>query len=243
MNKVMHKYGIASEKGYVSRIFPAGLKYQNRIHEQINSNLPRLKVQVEVHHDGYFQTAKSNRNIPLLKRQLEESPNDPYYFYQIAKEYNGIGNYEEANAYYNKAYCLLTKRETYAPNVIVDYLYNIVARGSFQDGVLIVEGEQQYLHDYPDFHFVCGVFYLEYILQDISKNAHLMSRIEESYIRCLQIGETERYDSIVGRGSFASLFNLGTYYEVTGAVGRTHECYREAAAYDYQPALLRLKHI
>jgi len=241
-NKVMHQDGVAYENSYTSRLFPRGLRYKGRVHEQIDSELPRIKVEFEVEHDGYYNKTKSDRNIPLLKMEIEENPNDAYYIYQIAKEYQGIGDLKLANQYFKQAYSLLTKKEVYAPNVIVEFLFNIVAIGNseLKEGITILENEQLYLQDYPDFHFVSGAVYLNFILQDITRNAHLMPIIEESYLKCLQLGETEQYDSIIGRGSFKALYNLGIYYEVTGMIEKAKVCYQEAAKYNYQPAIDRL---
>ncbi|RKP47380.1 glycosyltransferase [Cohnella endophytica] len=241
VNKVMHKDGESYENSYTSRLFPAGIKYSGRIHEQIDSDLPRVKIDVEVQHDGYFEIKKSDRNIPILQMELRDHPNSSYYLYQLAKEYNGLGNFAEANSLYKKAYRLISRREIYAPNLIVDYIYNIVAGGLYEEGIEVIQEKQQFIHDYPDYHFACGVFYLEYILSDVAKNAHLLNKIEESYLKCIEIGETEKYDSVIGTGSFVAYYNLGTYYEVVGNIKSAEACYRKSAEYDYQPALSRLQ--
>ncbi|RJE85702.1 glycosyltransferase [Paenibacillus sp. 1011MAR3C5] len=240
IDKFKDKVGEAYAQCYISRIFPKGVRYEGRIHEQAVSDLPRVKLGVEVGHDGYYETSRSDRNIPLLQMEIDAQPDNPYYHYQIAKEFNGIESYEQAYLHLKKAYTALTKKEMYYPNTVVDYLYAMISAKQFGNGLEVIQNEAKRLHDYPDFHFVCGQYYLELILSDTAKFVHLLPQIEQSYLKCLELGETDRYDSVIGTGSFSALHNLGVYYEVTGNVQQAAAYYRQAAAYQYAPSEQRL---
>jgi len=96
---------------------------------------------------------------------------------------------------------------------------------------------------FPDFHFVCGIFYRDLILHDPGRYASLLPLIEASYRQCIEIGETDRYDSVAGTGSYAAWYNLGNYYEVIGDRDKAIECYRHSASYQYKRALQRLHEI
>ncbi|MDT3427985.1 glycosyltransferase involved in cell wall biosynthesis [Paenibacillus forsythiae] len=240
IDKFMDKNGEAYAQCYISRIFPKGIVYEGRIHEQVQSNLSRKKLSVEVQHDGYYMKVKSDRNIPLLKLELEADPSDPYYHYQIAKEYKAIENHNLAYVHLQKAYQLITRKEIYAPNVIVNFLYAIIAVGKLEEGLGLIEREREFLHDFADFHFASGVYYLDLILGNTEKYIGLLPLIEQAYLQCLEIGETDRYDSVIGTGSYASLHNLGVFYEVTGNETKSRICYQKAAALNYQPSIQRL---
>src|SRR5579859_3451807 len=65
-------------QSFVSRLFPRGARFEGRIHEQLISPLPRLNLKGDLWHDGYLETDKSDRNIKLLTRELQNTPQDPY---------------------------------------------------------------------------------------------------------------------------------------------------------------------
>ncbi|WP_246061308.1 glycosyltransferase family 2 protein [Paenibacillus oralis] len=233
----------STAQSFISRIFPSGVRYEGSIHEQLVSDLPRIKLPVEIWHDGYMKS-KAERNIPILKKEIEKSPHDSYYHFQIAKEYRGINDHAQACQHLEQAYRLLTRKEYYAPNVIVNLLYELIATGQLESGLPVIQRERDFLRDFSDFHFACGIFYMKLILSNTAKYVDLFPYIEASYLRCLEIGETDQYDSVRGTGSFTALHNLGGLYEVMGNINKAKECYREAATtYGYQPSNERLKQL
>ncbi|MOA18442.1 hypothetical protein D3C78_1387600 [compost metagenome] len=143
-----------------------------------------------------------------------------------------------------KAYYLLDRTESYAPNVTVNLLYEIIATEKYEEGLPIIDREKNWLHNFSDFHFVCGIFYMKLILSNTAKYVELFPLIEKSYLRCLQIGEIDQYECVVGTGSFTALHNLGSLYEVMGNIDKAKQCYGEAAVtYDYEPSNVRLKQL
>ncbi|WP_237690563.1 glycosyltransferase family 2 protein [Paenibacillus caui] len=229
-------------QSFISRIFPSGVRYEGRIHEQLVSDLPRIKLPVEILHDGYMKS-KADRNIPILQIEIANNPKDSYSHYQIAKEFRGINNHVQACHHLEQAYALLTKMESYAPNVIVNLIYELIATNQLEAGLPIIQREQAFLQDFADFHFVCGVFYMKLILSNTKKYIDLFPLIEASYLKCLEIGETDQYESVLGTGSFTALHNLGSLYEVMGNLERATSCYKKAASYGYKPSEKRLQHI
>ncbi|GIP35603.1 glycosyltransferase [Paenibacillus sp. J2TS4] len=225
---------------YTSRLIPRGIFYKGRIHEQIDSALPRVDCELEVAHDGYYKTDKSERNLALLLSEIQDYPDDPYLHYQTAKEYYGISDYENANKHYVLSYTYLSGYENYYPNVVVDYLYNIMKYGNMQKGLEIIQSEETRMRDFPDFYFVCGLFYMNLVSSDVSKYLHLLLQIQSNYIKALEIGETSKYLTVEGTGSYAAAYNLGVFYETTGDTQEAIRYYKEAEKYNYRPALNRL---
>jgi glycosyltransferase involved in cell wall biosynthesis len=231
---------IDETRDFITRLIPRGIRFKGRIHEQVDTILPRYNVPIIVKHDGYLQTSKSGRNIPLLIREINENPIDPYYFFQLAKEYNGIERLVESAEYFSNAYYLLKGNERYAPNVVTEYIYLLLKTKEYNKALEIVKRDHNWLSRFPDYYFACGVFYLDIILSNNEQYLSYLPLIEDSYQRCLEIGETNNYDSVVGTGSYAAHFNLGNYYEVLGYKDQALTCYRKAAHLGYRKAELRL---
>jgi len=230
-------------KSYATRLFPANIQYFGKVHEQIQSDLPRIKLPVEVQHDGYFEKNKSTRNIPILQQEIVNNPNDPYYYYQISKEFTGLQMDHLSFENLKKAYELLSKKESYAPALIVSYIYAIVSVKDWCEGLKVIDKEQVFLHDYADYYFVRGVFFMELMISNPVKYYSYLTEIEHSYLKCLEIGESESYDCVIGTGSYKAHHNLGVYYEVTGDINKAVHCYRQSATHLYQPSIDRLEQI
>ncbi|OBZ08005.1 hypothetical protein A8L34_25000 [Bacillus sp. FJAT-27264] len=240
VNKFRSKDGINYEQIYISRLFPSSIRYAGRIHEQVISNLPRRIIDIEVQHDGYYERKKSSRNIPLLAKEIDENPYDPYYYYQIAKEYRGLGDHEQAHEQLKVSYQLITRKEVYAPSLIVNYLYAMIESGYLAEGLDVVENERLFLKDYADFFFVSALYLQELIMCNPVQFSEMLPLIERYYLEALKIGETGKEGSVSGAGSFAAHHNLGVFYEVTGDIKNAKAQYRKAAAYEYEPSKDRL---
>lgn len=232
--------GIDYEQIYISRIFPSSCRYSGKIHEQIDSSLPRKKVNVEIQHDGYLNQTKSDRNIPILLEVIEDQPNDPYYHYQIAKEYRGLEKHEQCYNHLKQAYKLIVGTENYAPSLVVNYLYAIMSSGNLEDGIRVVEEQNDHMSDFPDFYFVAALYLLELISSDPDNYGGNLPLIEHFYQRALEIGESDKEGSVKGTGSFAAYHNLGVFYEVTGQIEKAKKQYESACSYHYIPSQKRL---
>ncbi|MGN9167467.1 glycosyltransferase family 2 protein [Paenibacillus jamilae] len=233
--------GINYEQIYISRLFPSHCRFTGKIHEQVESDLPRIKLDIEIQHDGYFQQTKSDRNIPILKEVIAQQPDDPYYHFHIAKEYRGLEDHEQALIHLKQAYAQITGQEGYAPSVIVNLLYAMIASGHLEDGIQVIENCEEFLSNHADFYFVSALYLLELILSNPEEYSGLIPFIEQFYQRALEIGETGSEGSVVGTGSFAAHHNLGVFYEVIGDSIKASEQYLKAAGYEYEPSIKRLE--
>lgn len=234
---------IRHSQAFISRVFPKNTKYIGRIHEQVNSTLPRQIVNVDVYHDGYYLKKKSDRNIKLLLLEEKHNPDESYILFQLAKEYKISQNHFEADRYFSKCYSYISNNDSYKPQLIVEYIYNLIALKKFKIGLEIIDKEYNYLIKFSDFHFVVALFYMELAFSDFQKYGSYFSRIESEYLACIQIGDLTQYDSTIGTGSFLALYNLGVYYETTGNTEKAKECYLKAANYEYVAAINRLKNL
>lgn len=228
-------------KSFISRVFPAGNYYNGRIHEQLDSSLPRKIIPLVIKHDGYFLTDKSERNISLLLEEIKLNPKSAYYLYQLAKEYRGIKNYDLANEYFTRCYALLNGNEIYYHSVVVSYLYTLKEVSNLNIALKVINENQTRLIQIPDFHFIQALIYMELVLSNPEKYINMFSLIEKSYLICIELGDSQRFESVIGTGSFAALYNLGVFYEVTGQISKAKDYYQRSANYNYSPAKKRLE--
>lgn len=227
---------------HISRLLPKGCFYTGRIHEQVIGDVPRKNIKVKVFHDGYMVTNKTERNLSILLEELSENPNDDYILYQIGKQYKLNNELDKAELYFEQGYLVQADNNYFHSALVVDYLYTIIGTRHFDVGLELIQREKNRLNNLPDFHFVCGLFYMDYIFFDIQNRIHLLPFIEQSFLKCIEIGETEEFDSVLGTGSFFAFYNLGVYYEAIGNSKDAINYYQMAANLKYDKALSRLRH-
>ncbi|MCP8968859.1 glycosyltransferase family 2 protein [Ectobacillus ponti] len=233
---------------YVSRLFPRRFRFTGIIHEQLASDLPRVPIPIHVRHSGYYLTEKAGRNLPLLLQALTEQPNHPYYCYQTAREYRNLKDWPRSLQYYEIFFQNREEQYAYTKEAIVEYLYALLHAKQYERMLQVMEQTEHVMKHYPDFYFVCGLFYMEYIQEDMENRMHLMPEIAHSFEKCLEIGDEKKVGGVVGTGTFLAAYNLGLYYELMdGLVADSKEkartAYREAERYGYQPAIERLNRL
>lgn len=228
-------------QAFVSRLFPRGPRFEGRIHEQLVSPLPRVNLQGELWHDGYLERRKIDRNLKMLLAELERRPHDAYLLYQLASEYASLNRPADAFACLQRARERLQPGDPFAPNVAVDLLYAAIDLKEFEPGLAVIRKAGADLDDFPDFHLARGLFYMHLIRCHPAQYVSQLHEIEDSFRRALAIGETDKYRSVLGSGTFLANYNLGLYYHVFGDAARARACFEAAVQQGYQPAAAMLK--
>lgn len=227
----------------ITRLLPKGVRYTGKIHEQPDSSLPSYLLSLEADHDGYLFENKGERNLPYLQEAVEETPEDSYYHFQLAMTLRNLGRLQESLPEFRIFY-QLTKEETgYRTEGILLYLYTLLDLGEealLEEAFEVLKKEESRLGNRADYHFVCGIFYMKFVLSNVEKNIAYLPKIEESYLTCLRIGEHPEWGGVVGTGSFKAWYNLGTWYEVSGNPEKARYCYEQSAKYGYELAKQRL---
>jgi len=226
---------------FVSRLFPRGAQFAGRIHEQIVSDLPRVNLRGEVLHDGYLETKKSDRNVKLLSAEIARDPANAYLHFQLALEYTSLGRPADAYASLQLSLEHMLPSDPFAPNVIVDFLYAAMELKQYAAGLEAIHASEAWVADFPDFHHVCGLFYMRYVGSDPAKNIGDLPRIEQSFRRSLALGETDKYKSVQGSGSYLASYNLGVFYHAFGDTAGAERCLQAAARQNYAPATALLQ--
>ncbi len=235
---------LSKSKTFIPRILPKGIKYQGTIHEQVDSELAGVILPLVFDHDGYLQNGKGERNLEILLKQLEEKKNDAYTLYQISKTLWLLKKYNEAEKYFKEFYeNSKNVKANYRTVGITSYLYNLLELKKYDDGINLINNEKDNLKNSADFHFACGIFYMEAVRANTEKYINYFLEIEKSYLKCLEIGENKNQEGVLGSGSFKASYNLGVFYEVTGNTLKAKEYYRLSARQGYAKANERIRAI
>lgn len=206
---------------WISRVLPGPVRYAGRVHEQPVHSLPLRRLQVRLSHSGYLPealAAKAGRNAALLSAALEDSPADPYLWYQLGKDHDVYERHAEALQAFDRAQQLL---QDAAP----DWLHDLVVRslhalkrcGRHAEAVARAEhGLSAWGHS-PDFFFALGDLLLDWAADQPERAGELLPMIEAAWQRCLEIGEQPALEgAVAGRGSYLAARNLAVFYEQLG---------------------------
>jgi glycosyltransferase involved in cell wall biosynthesis len=205
---------------WLSRIFPASIRYAGRIHEQPSHNLNIVKTDIVFGHDGYEDSQlinKIDRNEKLLRESLQKEPNNSYYLYQLGKELENKGDYDAAALFYRDALKLTQKDISYRHDLIIRSIFTFKHTKSFSE-IFALASEMEYPES-PDFFFVLGDALLDYALSNPSDANNILPLIEQSWKTCLELGERPNLPStVLGRGSFLAAENLSVFYQTVGRI-------------------------
>lgn len=224
----------------ISRLLPKGVFFTGKIHEQVNSNLPRIDLPIELYHTGYFNTDKSVRNLKILEMELAENPMNAYIIYQLARQYKTMKQFNDAVNYFRLSYKLTERAEEYFPDLVINYLYTLIDLKQFYPAFEVIEQMDAYLANSPDYQFVRGLFFMNFVLSDILGNIDFLPLIEESYLASLKLGKKGKEEIVLGTASFLAAYNLGVYYEMFNQKDKAKYYYQFSASYNYEPAKKRL---
>lgn len=230
----------------IPRLFPQGVRYKGIIHEQPDVSWKCFPTPLAVDHDGYLYTDKGERNLPYLKRIVEQEPENDYYQFQLAYTLRNLKRTQEALEHFRKFYQLSPREKEYRGQGIVLYLYTLMDAGdgkTLAEALEVIQREDSALKGLADFMFVCGLFYMKLVLSDVRKYLKYLPKIQECYLRCLEIGEQPWSRGVVGTGSFLANYNLGVWYEVSGQIEQAICCYRAASEEGYEPAHRRMENL
>ena len=228
---------------FVSRLFPRGATFAGRIHEQIVSGLPRVNLRGEVLHDGYLETQKSDRNVTMLRSEIARDPANAYLHFQLALEYTSLGRARPAFDTLQIAVAHMQPTDPFAPNVIVDLLYAAMELKEFAAGLRKSSAPPK--PGSPTSRIFTPrlrpLLHARYVGGDPAKNIGDLPNIEKSFRRSLALGETEKYKSVHGSGTFLASYNLGVFYHAFGDNAGAERCLQAAARENYAPAAALLQ--
>lgn len=234
MNEEIHKHRMV-------RFFPNLPKYRfaGVVHEKLmleGEPAPFEHSHIQIKHYGYEreryeQKSKKQRYLQLYHAHLEHNPDDGYMLYQLGKLYFSTGDYKQAVEVLLRCAQQNESDSLYFPVMLVMLGYALKNIGMSSDAEQLLSSYVPLYPTFPDLPFLMGL-----LAMDTGK----LANIEQYFLLALQIGETDRYSSVAGTGSYKAAYNLGVFYEITGQLSKAEAYYRIAADQNYEPARLRL---
>jgi glycosyltransferase involved in cell wall biosynthesis len=223
------------------RLYPNRSTYRffGQVHEQVQAEDQKVQfydTQLVVTHYGYNEKAydkknKANRYLPMYLSHLQNNPYDGYMRYQLGKLYYGIEKYTEAE---QQLFLSLQINETsalYFPVMVVMLGYVLKEQGKFVEAERLLKQYVEFYPAFPDMPFLLGLLAMD------TGNIH---DIEYHFKKAIDIGETKKYTSVNGVGTFKPAYNLGIFYEIIGDRERAIYNYKLSAEYGYKAASNRL---
>lgn len=206
------------------------------IHEQLEpfdreSGHPCFMLDIKANHFTYSGTpkelmAKSQRNIKLLKEELQKKPCDPYLLFQLGQSYYMIEDFKTALYYYDLGLAQdVNPRLDYVNTMVVSYGYTLLNLKQYKKA-LDLEGIYDTFGNRADFVFLMGMIYLN-------------NGFFEDAIAQFNKATTFENAEVVGANSFRAWHNLGVIYECSGHKERAIQYYKKCGS--FQPAMERLK--
>ncbi|BBI36142.1 glycosyltransferase family 2 protein [Cohnella abietis] len=229
------------KKHRMVRLYPKDPSYyfEGNVHEQVyKDNKPAVfeMLQLELLHDGYEEEdyknkKKMDRYLPMYEAHLKENPDDGYMLYQMGKLYYSMSEWKMAEHYLGRAYIQKEYNHLHFPVVIVMLGYVLKEQNRVEEANDLLKPFEPVYLDFPDLFFLLGLLAMD--------SGHIEA-VEGYFTQALAIGETEKYTTVYGVGTFKAAYNLGLYYEFTGNSDLSQQCYHFAAEYQFEPALVRL---
>ena len=201
--------------------------YSGIIHEQPvrNDNNPITVYDAKwnVYHEGYIGTfeerkVKGMRNATLLLRQLEETPDDAYIYYQLGQSYELFDENEKAVEYYRKAAGL--EKDTSLPYIrdTINSLSESLNSLKKYDEAVSLEG--LYPSMYSNADFLCKTAYAYLQKNDLVNALYLYKKA----MTCSEYG-------IEGTATFTPCHNIGCIFEALGNYTDAIRYFKKAGAY------------
>lgn len=205
---------------WMPRLLPSGVRYRGEVHEQPASNLPRRHIAIKIRHDGYRLARlehKKGRNRSMLLNMLKNAPEDGYLHYQLGRDFEIYGEFEDAVTVYTKALSHSSLNDRFRHDLVVRTLYSLKRLQRHEQAMQFAEQEMPNWPRSPDFYFSLGDLLLDYATSVPEQAAGLLPMIEASWLKCLEIGDQPLLEgSVRGRGSFLAAHNLGVVYDQIG---------------------------
>ena len=219
---------------WIPRLLPGGVRYEGRIHEQPIGSARERRLPLVLGHLGFTPdnlARKGDRNEALLMQALQDAPEDPYLWFQLAKEHQARERAPQAAICFAEALRLAEPDAAYRHSLVVRAITALKADGRLQEALELADREVGAWSHSPDFYFAVGDLYLECAAQSPDRAAtDFLPIVESAWKRCLEIGERPDLDgAVAGRGSRMAAHNLAVFYDALGQ-GELAARYRTLAA-------------
>jgi tetratricopeptide (TPR) repeat protein len=236
----------------VSRLLPhdGSHRFAGRVHEQIVREGPRgieqprrADVAVTLRHIGYEldaqgRRAKLERNATLLERQLADSPEDGYLWFQLGRTQAQSGAPERALQSLERALAHCRDDAAWGIAAVEEGAYALRALGRSEQALALVEQVESQWRTRADTCFLIALLALD--LGDLP-------RADQGFRHCLEFGSEPAgcVETSSAAATFAPAFNLGVISEGLGRLVEAREHYCTALRFhpQHEPSLEGLRRV
>ncbi|KOA20249.1 SPBc2 prophage-derived glycosyltransferase SunS [Clostridium homopropionicum DSM 5847] len=189
-----------------------GTHYEGEIHNQLvhSENKYNLIYKfVQIHHYGYMENSissknKRNRNITLLKKQIEENPDDVFAYFNLGTEYAALNDERTALEHYYKSF------ENFDP--LNGYSFLLILRiailnhkiKDYNTSLKFINIGIEHYPKFTDLYFLKSL-----IFRDTNMPMYQIKALE----KCIELGEpSPDLKCFYGVGTFKAYYELGNAY-------------------------------
>lgn len=209
--------------------------YEAIIHEQVvpltKEPFYKIDISLVVDHSGYNGTLeeiqqKVERNNSLLLKMLEETPDNPYLYFQLGQSYNMLHDDEKAAYYYGKGLEYnVDPKEEYVQMMVIGYGYALLHLERYEEALFFENIYDEFAVS-ADFVGLMGLIYL--------RSGHILKAMPQ-FLKAT----TMEVAHVTGANSFIPTYNMGFVNEMLRDKETAILLYQKCG--DFKPALERLE--
>ncbi|MFZ7103650.1 MAG: glycosyltransferase [Peptococcaceae bacterium] len=206
-------------------------RFSGKVCEQVLPSIRRTRAdsiynsdQV-INHFGYHEeyiTEKLSRKIRILRKELAQDPVNPYLLANSGNVSYLLRDYQRAINYYQEALINLTGDESYVPVVYRNLALSYLQEHDYEKSELIIKRGLERFKEYTDLYYLYG---------NLADATGKYEKACNYYEKSLELGETGKFPSVLGIGSYYSLLSMGKSFEKMGRFEESLTIYGKALGY------------
>lgn len=191
-------------------------RFTGAIHEQIASNIDKIKENakiltspIRVYHYGYMdknieEKNKRERNIKILKKELESDPKNTFLIFSMGNEYYALNDYNKALEYYKESYEKFNPNIGFSSTLVIRISMSYEQLGLYKKALNMIEEGLRYYPKYTDLVYLKGC-----ILNKLGRYTLAIN----CFYKCIVMGKPPAFQSfIVGVEDYKSYYALSEIY-------------------------------
>lgn len=222
-----------------------GFHYEGEVHNQlVNSNYEYngLSYSIKIYHYGYLDKNiiskdKRNRNITLLKKQINKNPNNKYAHFNLGNEYFALDDMKKALENYYKSY---EGENLYSGYSSILLARIVISNYNIQEYDKALEFTAIGIKRFPEFTDL--YFFRSLIFKAMNKPTLQIKALE----KCIELKDPPpELKFLYGTGGFSAFYELGNAYMMLKDYDTAYNYYIETirSKPDFIAPLYRICHI